>query len=59
MTHIIEYGTYIYQIPITFFKFRAMYIVNRPFDTSLMCFVQNQDLLVFAFEQQNVEQLVN
>ena len=56
MTH---YGTYIYQIYISSFKLRAMYIMNRPFDTSVICFVQNQDLLVFAFEQQNIEQLVN
>ena len=56
---IMEYGTYIYQIHISSFKLRAMYIMNRPFDTSLICFVQNQDLLVFAFEQQNIEQLVN
>ena len=53
MTH------YIYQIYISSFKLRAMYIMNRPFDTSVICFVQNQDLLVFAFEQQNIEQLVN
>ena len=51
--------TYIYQIYISSFKLRAMYIMNRPFDTSVICFVQNQDLLVFAFEQQNIEQLVN
>ena len=56
MTH---YGTYIYQIYISSFKLRAMYIMNRPFDTSVICFVQNQDLLVFAFKQQNIEQLVN
>ena len=48
-----------YQIYISSFKLRAMYIMNRPFDTSVICFVQNQDLLVFAFEQQNIEQLVN
>ena len=58
-TDIMKRFTYIYQIYISSFKLRAMYIMNRPFDTSVICFVQNQDLLVFAFEQQNIEQLVN